>query len=77
MTSSPYHWRAALSYHLADGTSHRALCGADILTAPEANHPPRDQCCRACTRQAYILGHEKPPVSEPAARDTQTLNLGI
>jgi hypothetical protein len=84
VTTSPYHWRAApacletsngLHYHLADGTSHRALCGADILTAPEADRPPRDHCCRTCTREAWLRGHEKPPVSEPLARDTVTARL--
>lgn len=79
-----HHWRAtfdnvergdSLRYHLADGTSHRALCGADILTAPETDRPPRNHCCRDCTRKAYIDAIETPPVNEPLVRDTRTARL--
>lgn len=76
MTAITLQWRQPqLSdrVHLADASAHRALCGADVLTAFTDAEAPRHMACTECLRQADLQRQPHPPFT--AARDAQTQRL--
>lgn len=61
--------------HLAEPGAHRALCGADVLTAFTDSDAPRHMACAQCLREAECSGHRRPPFTAERAADTHTMGL--
>lgn len=72
-------WRDAFpKVHLATPGNHRALCGADVLTASQCEKPCRDETCRICIEHADRYGITV-PASRGAAqsRDSHTIPMTL
>lgn len=65
--------------HLSEPGNHRALCGADVLGAPEEREPDAVSACRICRDRADYYGYSFPPLVKASARSTDrsTFNLPL
>jgi hypothetical protein len=63
--------------HLAEPSAHRALCGADVLSAYTDRECPRDLACRSCRSEAERRSLDTPPLTAPTQRDTETGELEL